>query len=519
MLLEDQQEINDALEGRKFLERHSLLCPPGEPPTHTSLSTCLHQVSMMAGVQKPVLNAIRSIAFLLEELEETQINGTVKEAFDSQITEFTSDMKMLIEDAREKIDEHLKVSEEKIAQAMANAATQANRNQTNTFASVLVTPPPHANPKIAAKEGIKARQFLLEGIKESKFSRYDIHQLKVELNKILQELGLEKGKIRSVNNLRNGGSLIELDSDEATTWFLNQENRTKVCGKIGPTVVCRTRLYSLIAFNVPLDINPDDHAHRQEVNEANNLDQEIITAMRWAKPPNRRSPAQRTAHLILTFNNADAANRSITDGLYICNRRCHVERVKREPTRCLKCQGWNHFAKECLEREDKCGNCTKNHRTSECPTPTTTSCVSCKLDDHASWSRSCPTFLKKLREMNERNPENALQYIPTADPWTWTANTNLPAPKLNPPARTNANWERNQSTRNAQAPARKYDSYVPNYDRNGQRSTENRPHILDWNDPQGPANLRTFQPLSQQTMNSIDREATDRPDNTTNIPK
>ena len=123
MLLEDQQEINDALEGRKFLERHSLLCPPGEPPTHTSLSTCLHQVSMMAGVQKPVLNAIRSIAFLLEELEETQINGTVKEAFDSQITEFTSDMKMLIlEDAslREKIDEHLKVSEEKIAQAMAN---------------------------------------------------------------------------------------------------------------------------------------------------------------------------------------------------------------------------------------------------------------------------------------------------------------------------------------------------------------------------------------------------------------
>ena len=68
---EEQQDIKDATEGRKYLEKHSLLCLPGEPPSHTSLTTCLYQVSAMAGIQKPILNAIRSIAFLLEELEET----------------------------------------------------------------------------------------------------------------------------------------------------------------------------------------------------------------------------------------------------------------------------------------------------------------------------------------------------------------------------------------------------------------------------------------------------------------
>ena len=74
----------------------------------------------MAGIQKPILNAIRFIVFLLEELEETHINITVKEALDSQITESTSDMKLLIEDAREKINEHIKTFEDRLFQAMKN---------------------------------------------------------------------------------------------------------------------------------------------------------------------------------------------------------------------------------------------------------------------------------------------------------------------------------------------------------------------------------------------------------------
>ena len=123
-------------------------------------------------------------------------------------------------------------------------------------------------------------------------------------------------------------------------------------------------------------------------------------------------------HLLLTFSNADAENRAITNGLSICNRRCYVKKVKREPTRCLKCQGWNHLAKDCTEEKDKCSNCTGLHRTSSCLIPTR-SCVSCKSSDHASWSRSCPAFLKKINEFNSRNPDNLLQYFPTANPWTW----------------------------------------------------------------------------------------------------
>jgi hypothetical protein len=381
------------------------------------------------------------------------------------------------------------------------------------YASATINPPPHANPRVAAKEGIKARQFLMEGIADTKFSHTDVFQLKTELNKLLTDIGLQNGKIRTISKLRNGGALLEMDSDSASTWLADQENRNKLCKRIGPGVVFRARVHNLIAFNVPLDISPEDKTHRSEVCEVNSIDPEGVTAMRWIKPAHRRSKNQRTAHLILTFTNADAANRAITNGLYICNRRCHVERVKREPTRCLKCQGWNHFARECLEANDTCGNCAMGHRTSDCPTPLTKFCVSCKTDDHASWNRECPTFIKKLNELNDRNPENTLQYIPTADPWTWSASVKPnPTPPLpNRPAEVRG---QSQPPKKTPAPPRrvdsyvpKYDSYVPRYDKSGKRlQMENRDWTQDDHAPTIPKDLSDFRPLDREYLATVNKE-------------
>ena len=157
---EDLQEIKNAREGRKFLEKLSLLCPPCEPATHEALAICLHQIAAIAGVPKQALNAIRSAAFMLEEMEEDAINLVVKEAFDSQMTEFTSDMKALIEDAKEKIDVHLRIKPELIplppspllpstplpssAAATPTPSLSYNPPATNSYAAALIRPPPHA---------------------------------------------------------------------------------------------------------------------------------------------------------------------------------------------------------------------------------------------------------------------------------------------------------------------------------------------------------------------------------------
>ena len=86
-------------------------------------------------------------------------------------------------------------------------------------------------------------------------------QLKTEFNMILEGLGLDNGKIRSINKLRNRGALVEMDSDAATIWMSNMENRSSLCSKIGPTVTFRSRIHNLITFNVLLGLNPEDQKH------------------------------------------------------------------------------------------------------------------------------------------------------------------------------------------------------------------------------------------------------------------
>jgi hypothetical protein len=508
MVLEDQQDIKDPIEGRKYLEKHSLLCPPGEPPTHSSLAACLYQISAMAGIQKPAINAIRSVAFLLEEMEETQINFTVKEAIDSQITEFTYDMKTLIEDAKEKINDHLKIVEDRLSTLPVNPPPQPTQptqltHTPGSYASALINPPAHANPKIAAREGIRARQFLIEGIKNSKFSHLDQIQLTTELNKILAEAGLPKGKIRSTVGVRNGGTLIEMDSDEAATWLLRDDNQLKLCNKIGPNIVFKTRVYNVIAFNVSLTINPDDERHRIEICEANGLESNVISSIKWAKPVNKRSPSQRTAHLLVTFTNADAANRVITNSMTICNRRCHAEKVKREPTRCLKCQGWNHFAKDCIEKEDKCGNCAGTHRTNDCNTHSNKRCVSCKSNDHASWERICPTFVRKQEELDARNPDNTLQYFPTADPWTWIT-SGKPATQPTPRSTPSNSSKQLQPSKKPQQTRRQCDTYIPEYSAPQAQLRTMDTYIpnLDWGSDAGPSNARDNRPAPQANTNA-----------------
>jgi hypothetical protein len=429
---EELQDIKNANDGRKFLEKCSLLAPPGEPVNNATMAICLHQISALAGVPKQAVNAIRAAAFLLEEIEELAINETVRDAFDSQITEFTSDMRLLVDDVNTKIDSHLQMALEQIAKASEKATTRSqasnersqDRNSAPlplaTYASALVNPPPYADPKMAAKEGIKARQVLLTGIKDSALGQHDTQQLKAEFNKVLRGLDQKGGKIKSVVIQRDGNTLVEVDSDSLAVWFADKVNRAEFCSMLGDEVSFKTRLFRVIAYNAPLNLDTSDASHRDEIHEANGLEEETIKEFRWAKPLDRRSPNQRSAHLILSYTDPDSANRAISNGITVCNKRCHVEKVKKEPIRCLRCQGWNHMARECPEPYSTCGNCGEKHKTAECTHPKRTRCVTCKTNDHASWSRECPSLLRRIGDYNERNPENLLPFFLTSDPWTWS---------------------------------------------------------------------------------------------------
>ena len=236
-------------------------------------------------------------------------------------------------------------------------------------------------------EGIKARQFAISGIKNTSHSSPNTTQLKSLLNEIITELGIPTGKICTITIARDDGTIIEADSNAAEKWLSNEANQKKICEKLGTNIKFYPRSYEVLVYNVLTDMDPNNLQHLLEICETNNIniDPIKISSVKWAKAIANHNSNQRSTHLYITFTNAEVANRAITDVLYICHKKCQVEKSKHEPTRCLKCQGWNHLAKDCIEPHNTCGNCAGHHRTNQCSSQVK-NCVLCKTDDHPSWS-------------------------------------------------------------------------------------------------------------------------------------
>ncbi|KAF9553611.1 hypothetical protein CPC08DRAFT_620463, partial [Agrocybe pediades] len=182
----------------------------------------------------------------------------------------------------------------------------------------------------------------------------------------------------------------------------------------------KNRTYNVIAHYVPIIFDPDNQDHIAEVLEVNGVDRNHFIRARYAKPIERRNPYQRYAHLIFSLQNADTANRLINQGMTIFGKQVDIRKCKKEPLRCLKCHGYNHIARDCINMHDTCGTCgSRTHRTKDCDNPESLQCIPCGGAGHPSWSRTCPTFLRKCDDYDRNHPENAIPFFPSTDAWTW----------------------------------------------------------------------------------------------------
>ena len=113
------------------------------PPRRAGHSRLSHNVppsAKMSGIGALAASAIHSVAILLEEMEDTAINETVRDAVISQFNELTLDMRNLVTDVKEKIDTHMQRFP---AGAQTNTATSQPSHVSRTYAEALVNPPSH----------------------------------------------------------------------------------------------------------------------------------------------------------------------------------------------------------------------------------------------------------------------------------------------------------------------------------------------------------------------------------------
>jgi len=113
---------------------------------------------------------------------------------------------------------------------------------------------------------------MLEGFtRELRFGDMNNSQLKSELEKILREMGTEGKGIQMVTKQRLGGILIEVENDKVATWLRKDSNTKEFCQNVGPGTKFKTRTHELIAYNVPLTMEPANPNHLIEIHEVNQL--------------------------------------------------------------------------------------------------------------------------------------------------------------------------------------------------------------------------------------------------------
>lgn len=201
---------------------------------------------------------------------------------------------------------------------------------------------------------------------------------------------------------------------ESGEWIRDPGNSAEFRKHAGIEVDFTPRSFNVLAKFMPIDLfNPDNEEHVNELREENCWDKNMLLKAKWVKAAEKRNPGQTHAHLLLTFADGSETNALLLGRGFISYHglRISVDKDKRIPMRCAKCQHYGHQAKDC-SREATCGRCGEPGHDSRSCSSDKLRCVNCKEDGHEAYSSRCPTFKKKLQEYNSRTPENTLSYYP-----------------------------------------------------------------------------------------------------------
>jgi hypothetical protein len=172
-------------------------------------------------------------------------------------------------------------------------------------------------------------------------------------------------------------------------WELIFEGATQVKGS-----------YGVVLHGAPkknLDLTDQPQAIR-ELEGSNALKSVSRVAPLMRKP---RNPSAPTHSIVIFFDNAEEADRCISEGVVIQSRIHQAVRYipQCQTTQCFRCQGYGHKAATCT-RTIKCGKCSKDHETKTCTTDTL-QCANCN-EPHAAWHPDCPRKMKERQRLTLR---------------------------------------------------------------------------------------------------------------------
>ena len=220
----------------------------------------------------------------------------------------------------------------------------------------------HANPKVAQRVALTAKQLLIEygPLEEGEVPRpktieaqRDLHQLFndwIDATTAVEADGeqLQRAPSRAVRNISifdRPTFLLKFNSTESKDKFTEMiDNNNFLLSKLGPKAHIRPCTFAVIFWFVPCNgpFDPSLDENLQNLERENDLPHNSIVAVSWCKHPDRRSPNQTTSMLKVACANPDIANHLVTGHIRVDDHLVTVTKDLRIPIRCIKCQDYGH---------------------------------------------------------------------------------------------------------------------------------------------------------------------------------
>lgn len=208
------------------------------------------------------------------------------------------------------------------------------------------------------------------------------------------------------------GVVLSFATKEAADWFSSPDVWGEFIKKYEGDVTLKPRLFMVVLRNLPVSYDPSLPDFKSALCDDNTMPTAWVDSVRWMKPAARRTDDQRSAHALVAFRTAEAANEILDRGTLAYDGGVYrVERLIRDSPRCARCQKHGHFAAKC-KGDATCGLCAgKGHHSNDCVARGDPKCATCSVTpdcdaNHPSWARECPARLRALEKLQNSHPED-----------------------------------------------------------------------------------------------------------------
>ena len=327
---------------------------PGEEISLETLARALFSIvanhsKLPAAVSSVILAAAYLITDKIEAGIKLNITNAITEHVLESLTPITADIQTKLQDhlkaiaesdkTHTELTEKLRETQEKLEETTEKVASNA-KSYSQAVTSTL--PPSHPNP-LPTNPGLTYSQIQIQNREEIKR-----HQVLINFDKdadkdldILDEHTLSRKSLDSLNTtwaaatdpkpplpklkaatlLRNGGLLLELDKSEGAEWLKEDLPRRSFLANLGSGANLKDRSYQVIVQFVPVQFDPTVPEQLRNYEAFNGLEPNSVLKADWIKPPKDRKPNQRVATLRVFHKNAASANKILSEGASILNKR------------------------------------------------------------------------------------------------------------------------------------------------------------------------------------------------------